>query len=55
MPDSSRGLTDLVSGEIVAVEFGIPAVVGTQVATAQIKEGAIVVVDGGKGTVTIEG
>ena len=36
---------------ITAREFGIPAVVGTGVATTQIPDGAIVVVDGTAGTV----
>jgi pyruvate,water dikinase len=39
---------------ICAREYGIPAVVGTQMATARIPDGAIVVVDGDKGTVTLE-
>jgi phosphohistidine swiveling domain-containing protein len=38
---------------ICAREFGIPCVVGTQVATSQIPDGALVSVDGSKGTVTI--
>ena len=40
---------------ICAREYGIPCVVGTQVATTCIPEGAYVTVDGAKGTVTIEG
>jgi pyruvate,water dikinase len=39
---------------ICAREYGIAAVVGTQVATSRIPDGAMVVVDGDKGTVTIE-
>jgi phosphohistidine swiveling domain-containing protein len=38
---------------IVAREFGIPAVVGTGEATARIPDGAIVLVDGDRGTVTL--
>ena len=38
---------------IVAREFGIPAVVGTNDATARITDGASIRVDGGSGTVTI--
>jgi pyruvate,water dikinase len=40
---------------IVAREFGIPAVVGTNDATSRIPDGARVVVDGDRGVVTIEG
>lgn len=40
---------------ICAREYAIPCVVGTQVATRVIPDGAIVTVDGTKGTVTIEG
>jgi pyruvate,water dikinase len=39
---------------ICAREYGIPAVVGTQVATSRIPDGAMVLVDGARGTVTIE-
>jgi pyruvate,water dikinase len=39
---------------IAAREYGIPCVVGTQVATRVIPDGALVTVDGGAGTVTIE-
>ncbi len=39
---------------ICAREFGIPAVVATQVATGQIPDGAMITVDGGKGTVLID-
>jgi pyruvate,water dikinase len=38
---------------IVAREFGIPAVVGTNEATIRIRDGAIVEVDGDRGTVTL--
>ncbi|HEX5141692.1 MAG TPA: PEP-utilizing enzyme [Dehalococcoidia bacterium] len=40
---------------ICAREYGIPCVVGTQVATSAIPDGATVTVDGNAGTVTIEG
>jgi rifampicin phosphotransferase len=39
---------------ICAREYGIPAVVATQVATAQIPDGAMVTIDGAKGTVVLE-
>jgi pyruvate,water dikinase len=39
---------------ICAREYGIPCVVGTQVATSRIPDGAVVTVDGNRGTVTIE-
>ena len=39
---------------ICAREYGIPAVVATQVGTAQIPDDAMVEIDGEKGTVTIE-
>jgi phosphohistidine swiveling domain-containing protein len=39
---------------ICAREYGIPAVVATQVGTAQIPDGALITVDGEKGTVVIE-
>jgi pyruvate,water dikinase len=39
---------------ICAREYAIPCVVGTQVATTRIPDGALVTVDGTKGTVTIE-
>ncbi|MBM4416399.1 MAG: pyruvate, phosphate dikinase, partial [Chloroflexi bacterium] len=38
---------------IVAREYGLPAVVGTGDATLRIPDGAIVVVDGTAGTVTV--
>lgn len=40
---------------ICAREYAIPCVVGTQIGTQMIPDGAFVVVDGSKGTVTIEG
>jgi pyruvate,water dikinase len=39
---------------ICAREFGIPCVVGTQTATQQIADGAMITVDGGEGIVRIE-
>lgn len=38
---------------IVAREYAIPCVVGTQVATQRIPDGAMIEVDGTKGTVTL--
>lgn len=43
----------LSHGSIVAREYGIPAVLGTTVATARITDGQMVVVDGSQGTVTL--
>lgn len=43
----------LAHGSIVAREYGIPAVMGTGVATERIKSGMILVVDGDAGTVTL--
>jgi pyruvate,water dikinase len=40
---------------ICAREYGIPCVIGTQTATQQIPDGAMITVDGGEGTVRIEG
>jgi pyruvate,water dikinase len=40
---------------IVAREFGIPAVVGTGAATRQVPDGALVLVDGAAGEVTVLG
>jgi len=45
----------LSHGAVVAREFGIPAVVGTMLATLQIPDGATVTVDGTNGLVIIEG
>ena len=39
---------------ICAREYGIPCVVGTQVATKRIPDGALLTIDGEKGTVTID-
>ena len=43
----------LAHGSIVAREYGIPAVMGTGVATERIKSGMMLAVDGDKGTVTL--
>ena len=43
----------LSHGSIVAREYGIPAVMGTGVATRRIRSGQTVTVDGGAGTVTL--
>ncbi len=40
---------------ICAREYGLPCIVGTQAGTRQIPDGALITVDGGKGTVRIEG
>ena len=48
---ASGGL--LTHAAVVAREFGIPAVVGASGATTQIRDGAMVIVDGSKGIVTI--
>jgi pyruvate,water dikinase len=40
---------------ICAREYAIPCVVGTQVATSRIPDGAMITVDGTKGTVVIVG
>src|SRR3972149_5055267 len=45
----------LSHGAVVAREFGIPAVVGTMLATLQIPDGATITVDGTNGLVIIEG
>jgi phosphohistidine swiveling domain-containing protein len=39
---------------VVAREYGLPAVVGTKVATQRIEDGMLITVDGGNGTVHIE-
>jgi rifampicin phosphotransferase len=54
----ARGLvTDvggiLAHGSIVAREYGIPAVLGTGIATTRIRSGQIIQVDGNEGTVTL--
>jgi phosphohistidine swiveling domain-containing protein len=43
----------LSHGSIVAREYGIPAVLGTGVATRRIRSGQLVAVDGSAGTVTL--
>ncbi len=43
----------LAHGSIVAREYGIPAVMGTGVATARIESGQLIRVDGDSGTVTL--
>jgi pyruvate,water dikinase len=43
----------LSHGSIVAREYGIPAVMGTGVATNRIRSGQRITVDGGAGTVTL--
>jgi pyruvate,water dikinase len=43
----------LSHGSIVAREYGIPAVMGTGVATRRIQTGQTITVDGGAGTVTL--
>jgi phosphohistidine swiveling domain-containing protein len=43
----------LAHGSIVAREYGIPAVMGTGVATQRIKNGQVIRVDGNNGTVTL--
>lgn len=45
----------LSHGSIVAREYGIPAVLGTGVATRRIKSGQVITVDGVAGTVTPAG
>ncbi len=44
----------LSHASIVAREYGIPAVIGTGVATHRIQSGQLVTVDGDRGTVTLE-
>ena len=43
----------LSHGSIVAREYGIPAVMGTGVATKRIRNGQVITVDGGAGTVEL--
>ena len=43
----------LSHGSIVAREYGIPAVLGTGTATARIRSGQIITVDGSTGVVTL--
>jgi pyruvate,water dikinase len=45
----------LSHGSIVAREYGIPAVLGTGVATKRIATGDVITVDGGTGTVKLDG
>jgi phosphohistidine swiveling domain-containing protein len=45
----------LSHGSIVAREYGIPAVMGTGVATRRIQSGQVITVDGTKGEVILEG
>jgi pyruvate,water dikinase len=45
----------LSHGSIVAREYGIPAVLGTGVATRRIRSGQMITVDGDHGVVTLEG
>ena len=45
----------LSHGSIVAREYGIPAVLGTGVATKRIATGDVITVDGGTGTVRLDG
>ncbi|MEM7114547.1 MAG: PEP/pyruvate-binding domain-containing protein [Chloroflexota bacterium] len=43
----------LAHGSIVAREYGIPAVMGTGIATERIQSGMMLAIDGDKGTVTL--
>lgn len=43
----------LAHGSIVAREYGIPAVMGTGVATERIKSGMLLTIDGDTGIVTL--
>ena len=43
----------LSHSSIVAREYGIPAVLGTGVATERIRSGDVITVDGGAGVVTL--
>ncbi len=43
----------LSHGSIVAREYGIPAVLGTGVATQRIRSGQVITVDGDAGVVTL--
>jgi rifampicin phosphotransferase len=45
----------LAHGSIVAREYGIPAVMGTGIATQRIKSGQVITVDGTGGTVSLAG
>ncbi len=56
-PMASTVVTDiggpLSHSSIVAREYGIPAVLGTGVATKRIQSGQVITVDGDAGTVTL--
>ncbi len=56
-PMASAVVTDiggpLSHGSIVAREYGIPAVMGTGIATKRIRSGEMITVDGSAGTVTL--
>lgn len=58
-PMASAVVTDiggpLSHGSIVAREYGIPAVMGTGIATKRIRSGETITVDGNSGTVTLAG
>jgi pyruvate,water dikinase len=43
----------LSHGSIVAREYGIPAVMGTGIATKRIQSGQVITVDGSAGTVML--
>jgi pyruvate,water dikinase len=45
----------LSHGSIVAREYGIPAVLGTEVATRRIRDGQTIMVDGNVGIVDLRG
>ena len=57
-PRAAAVVTDvggpLSHGSIVAREYGIPAVMGTGIATKRIRNGQMITVDGGAGTVTLQ-
>jgi pyruvate,water dikinase len=44
----------LSHGSVVAREYGLPAVMGVKIATAQIASGDVVTVDGDSGTVEVQ-
>jgi pyruvate,water dikinase len=44
----------LSHGSIVAREYGIPAVMGTGVATKRIDDGQVITIDGTEGVVVLE-
>jgi rifampicin phosphotransferase len=45
------GGTLAAHASLIAREYGIPAVVGTQTATTRLRDGAVITVDGTQGTV----